>query len=93
MHAEYKPDAHTGKKIHAYVSDSCADQNYWCSKDTNHLDLSQAYLESMGMDQGWNGRKVDWRFISGPPAGCVPSFLRELFRSPHVSNRSLKGLQ
>ena len=69
--AEYKNDQHSGKTIYGYVQDSCADNNYWCQKDTNHLDISKPYLDSKGMTGGWNGRKVEWQFLKGTPPGCA----------------------
>jgi hypothetical protein len=61
--------------MYGYVADSCADQNYWCQTDTNHLDLSRPHLDSQGMTGGWNGRQVEWAYMDGAPAECASSLL------------------
>jgi hypothetical protein len=55
--------------------DSCADQNYWCQTDTFHLDISSDYLASEGVKDGWNGRKISWKYMNGAAPGCAPRFL------------------
>jgi len=64
-------DKLTGKEMYGYIADSCADNNYWCQRDTNHLDLSKPALDSRGWTKGWNGRKVSWSFVKGTPPGCA----------------------
>jgi hypothetical protein len=72
--AHYAADAATGTVIYGYVLDSCADDNYWCRKDEFHVDLSQPYLQSLGLlgnGGSWNGRKLSWNFIPDTPEGCA----------------------
>lgn len=57
--AGYNTDVHTGKTIYGYVADSCADDNFWCGKDTHHLDISTPYLRGEGLlTPSWNGAHV-----------------------------------
>jgi hypothetical protein len=72
MHAAYQNDELTGQTMYGYVQDSCADKNYWCQKDTYHLDISKPYLDGKGWTAGWNGRKINWKYIYGAPAESVP---------------------
>jgi hypothetical protein len=69
-HAAYKKDKFNGQKIYGYVTNSCAVKNFWCSKDTNHIGISKALLDSKGLTSSWNGRKVTWDFTV-PPTGCA----------------------
>jgi hypothetical protein len=68
-HAAYKKDTNNGKKIYGYVTNSCTDKNYWCSKDTNHIGISKALLDSKDLTSSWNGRKVTWEYTSTVPSG------------------------
>lgn len=44
--------------------------------DTYHLDISRDYLTGMDMvGDKWNGRKVNWHYISSPPTGCAFALL------------------
>lgn len=65
-------DPETGRKVYGYIADSCADKNWWCRRDTFHLDISAAHLDSMGLMAGWNGRKLKWTYMDGPPEECGP---------------------
>jgi hypothetical protein len=70
--AAWKADSLSGKIIHGYVMDRCADANFWCQTDTYHLDISKSYLSGKGLlSIPWNGRRVSWKFITGPAAGCA----------------------
>jgi hypothetical protein len=51
--------------------DSCPDQNYWCQSDAFHLDISSDYLASEGLRDGWNGRKIYWKYMNGAAPGYV----------------------
>jgi hypothetical protein len=85
--AAYQADRHTGKVLEGYVADSCSDGNYWCQRDTNHLDLSKPLLQRKGLlDPSWNGRKVEWAFTDGPTSECAPRLdtPRSLLHAPHV---------
>ena len=71
--------------MYGYVADSCADKNWWCRRDTYHLDISASHLDSMGLMHGWNGRKLSWSYMTGPPDGCAPPRgpSRPALREPH----------
>ena len=74
MCAAYQTDQHTGKIIYSYVVDSCANDNYWCREDLNHVDLSKNYLTGQGLlSPAWNGRKITWSFVTTPPSGRAPA--------------------
>lgn len=66
-------DSMTGNTIYGYVMDSCADDNFWCQNDVNHLDISKSYLTAMGYVSKWNGRKVSWKYMTDTPSGFAPA--------------------
>jgi hypothetical protein len=71
MCAAYQDDKLTGQRMYGYVQDSCADNNYWCQQDKYHLDISKPYLDSQGWTSGWNGRKLNWKYMNEAPAECA----------------------
>ena len=86
--AAWQADEETGKTIYGYTMDSCADANFWCQNDPNHLDFSEPYLDTMGYTgQKFNGRKISWSYMSGTPDGCAPP------SGLHSSGIVLSGLQ
>jgi hypothetical protein len=93
--AAYEPDEHTGDVMYGYIADSCADDNYWCQKDPFHLDISKPLLDAAGLTEGWNGRKINWAYLDGPPAECGPSLLPlcppDCISSSHVLSRLCHG--
>lgn len=64
-------DHYTGQTIYGYVMDSCGDHNFWCQNDADHLDISEQYLNSMGLRQGSTmaARMLHWKWISWVPHG------------------------
>jgi hypothetical protein len=71
MHADgFGPDVHSGEVIYGYIMDSCADPNFWCQNDPGHLDVSSAYLQSLGLiGEHMNARKSTWRYMNGVAPG------------------------
>ena len=68
----WKWDGRSGETIYGYTMDSCADGNFWCQVDAYHLDISQPYLESLGLlGSNWNGRRISWKYMDGTAPGCV----------------------
>lgn len=57
--------------MYGLVMDSCADNNIWCRHDQYHLDISEAYLNSLGLSQGsnFNSRMLHWDYINYVPEG------------------------
>jgi hypothetical protein len=71
LRAVYKADSLTNKVIYGYVGEACADKNWWCRDDVQHLNILKGYLDSAGVLGGWNGRKVEWDYLNTTPTGCV----------------------
>jgi hypothetical protein len=79
--AAFEADESTGRTIYGYVMDSCPDNNFWCQVDNFHLDFSEAYLDSLGLKDSWNGREISWQYLDGVPSGydafelviCLPT--------------------
>ena len=42
--AAYVADDVAGTTVYGYISDSCADANFWCQGDKYHLDISEPLL-------------------------------------------------
>lgn len=59
--------------MYGYTMDSCPDNNIWCKNDLFHLDISEAYLSSMGLREGsnFNARKLHWDYIDYVPDKCA----------------------
>ena len=71
---DFANDEHTGEVIYGYTMDSCADPNFWCQNDPGHLDLSSAYLSSLGLiGEHFNARIGEWRYMDGVAPGCALS--------------------
>ena len=71
---DFANDEHTGEVIYAYTMDSCADPNFWCQNDPDHLDLSTEYLSGLGLiGEHFNARIGEWRYMDGVAPGCALS--------------------